>query len=212
MLRTTNQHKAYWINRKIDWVRSYCDPSNPKDTVDHPHRNLIIKALHKMKFATVYEMGCASGANLYRIVKTFPYVRVGGVDLNVDAIETARKFLPGNSLLEARSAEDVFMNDKSVDVLLTDMMLIYFGPRQIHKVLNEIKRITRSYVIFVEFHSRSFWKRLRLRLSSGYHSYDYVKLLHRYGFYNVEIRKVTEAEWPGGQPQKEFAYLITAKI
>ena len=183
MRLTTKDHINYWKNRKIDWKESYFTP-------DHPHRDLIIDALHTMKFSTVYEIGCGAGANLWKVIKHYPNTRVGGVDVNEEAIEEAKKNLPGNSLMETRSAEDIFMNDKSIDVLLSDMCSIYFGPLKIDKVIKEIKRVTRNNVIFVEFHSRSFWSRLKLFWKSGYNAYNWPKLLRKHGFYDIEMRKL----------------------
>ena len=197
-------HKKYWKNRKIDWNQAYFN-------LDHPHRDLIIRALRGMKFATVYEIGCGAGANLYKIQQTFG-VRVGGIDINPDAIEEAKKHLRIDSIMEASDIDSIFMNDKSVDVLLSDMTLIYIGPLKMRKVMKEIVRITRRHILLVEFHSTSFWKRLRLYFKTGYFSYNYRKLLEKYGFYDVEAYKLKEEDWPGGEPQKTFGYIIKAKI
>ena len=139
-------------------------------------------------------------------------VQYGGCDVNSEAIELAKEIMPFDAILNVGSGEKIFISDKSCDVVLTDMSLIYVSPKKIGKYLREIKRIARSYVMFCEFNSESFVKRLGLRLASSYNAYDYKKLLTKYGFYDVQLHKLTEAEWPGGEPQKEFGYLIIAKI
>ncbi len=206
MLKTTKQHKEYWKTRDIDWKAAYFDIHN------HPHRDLIINKLKGIRFGSLVEIGCASGPNLYRVARQFPKVRVGGIDVSPKAIETARKLLPPNAVLDTGSGEDMYFNDKSVDVVLTDMTLIYFDKKAIHKVMKEIARIARNDVILCEFHSKKLLRRMSLRWNSGYFAYNYARLLRKYGFYDISIEKVQEKDWPGGNPQKEFAYIIHGKI
>ena len=41
----TNRHIKYWQTRKIDWKQSYFN-------LDHPHRDLILKAIDRVSLAT----------------------------------------------------------------------------------------------------------------------------------------------------------------
>ena len=199
------RHINYWRNRNIDWKQAYFE--------DHPHRDLIVEALRRLKIGSVMEFGCASGYNLYKIRKAFPWVEIGGIDISEDAIETAKKLLPEDTaVLEACSADKVFLSDKSSDVVLTDACLIYFDPLSINKVVKEMKRVARKHVLLVEFNSRNWLKRLALRLFTGYNSYDWKKLLEKHGFSDVEMYKITEEDWPGGEPWKTFGYLISARV
>lgn len=202
--KTTEKHKAYWQTRKIDWVEAYAK------TWDHPHRQMIVDALRGMKFTQVLELGCASGPNLIRIIREFPGVQVGGIDISPDAIETARKILPPNSVLDVGTAENCFFADKCADVVLSDACLIYMGPEKINKVIAEMKRVTRKHVVFVEFYEPSWWKRLAIRWKSGYFAHDYKKLLKQHGFWDIEIKRIPEATW--GYPWSTFGAVITARI
>jgi|TARA_Y100000034_G_scaffold114142_1_gene149903 ubiquinone/menaquinone biosynthesis C-methylase UbiE len=206
MLKSTNRHKKYWQERVIDWKKGYLD------TWTHPHRTRIIEILRKINFVSILEVGCASGPNLYLIAKAFNNkVRVGGVDISASAIETAKKHLPPGSVLEQSDVQDMYFNDDSVDVTLSDMTLIYISPWKIKRTLREIKRVTRNNIIFVEFHSKNIFKRWGLALASGYYAHNYEKLLENEGFYDIMIEKIPEEAWPGGEPQKSFGYIITAK-
>ena len=129
----------------------------------------------------------------------------------VAAIEEAKKYLNG-AYLKVNSGDDVMMSDDSTDVVLSDMCLIYVGPRKIKDYLNEMKRIGRHHVLLCEFHSDSWWNRMALRFNSGYYAYNYDKLLSKLGFYDIIKFKLREEDWPGGDPQKTFGYIITAKI
>jgi len=200
----TSKHRKYWANRKVNWETSYF--------ADHPHRDLIIKTLKTMKFGSILEVGCASGYNLFKIQENFPRTQIGGIDISQDAITKAKEMLPGAVVLEVSSADNLFLSDKSSDLMLTDMCLIYQSPFDINKAIGELKRVARNGIILVEFHHTNWFKRQFLRLVSGYNSYNYKKLLTKHGFYDIEIYKLTEADWPSGEPQKTYGCLITAKI
>ena len=210
-LRTTQYHKKYWAERKINWATSYTSTHN------HPHRFLISKVLGTFKWLSLIEIGCGSGANLINIIKSFPGRQVGGVDVNRDAIEEAKKYLNG-AYLKVNSGDDVMMSDDSTDVVLSDMCLIYVGPRKIRNYLKEMKRIGRHHIVLCEFHSDSWWNRMALRFNSGYYAYNYDKLLKKLGFYDIIKLKLRPEDWPeedgtpGGEPQKTFCYIIKARI
>jgi len=92
------------------------------------------------------------------------------------------------------------------------MCLIYIGRDRIKRVMNEVTRVTRNGIILCEFHSESWTKRLGLKFASGYNAYDYRRLLEKYDFYDIEVKKIDERDWPGGEPQKTFGYIVTAKL
>lgn len=203
-IKSTESHKKYWANRKIDWKTSYFD------TWNHPHRQMIIDVLKRFSFGSILEIGCASGPNLYRISKTFPSVKVGGVDISKDAIETAKLLLPPDSILQVDTAENLFFGDGSCDVILTDAALIYVGPLRINKAISEMKRVGRKHIVLVEFHSKNFFERIGIWLGSGYFSYNYNKLLSKHGFHSIEMIKIPEQVW--GYPWSRWGYIIKADI
>lgn len=204
-LKTTQEHKKFWSERRIDWKTSYLD------TFNHPHRFLITNILKGFKWLSLIEVGCGPGANLVRIVKDIPGRQVGGIDVNENAIELAKETLSG-ALLKVGSVEDIMMSDNATDVILTDMCLIYVGWRRIHRAMEEIKRVARHRVVFCELHSYSWWGRMRMWFSSGYYVHDYKKLLERYGFDDILFIKIPPEAWEGGEPQRTFGYIITAKV
>lgn len=204
--KRTNHFKKYWQNRKLDWEKDYASTPN------HPHRDLIIERLKKIRFKSLMEIGCNAGPNLLRIQEEFPKAQLGGIDINADAIATAQRLLPKWKLsLEVRSADNIFFSSKSIDVILTDALLIYIGGEKINKVLSEIKRMARNYVIFCEFHSESWLKRLGLKLVSGYNAYDYKKLLEKHDFWNIQVEKIPRSAWPD-LVWNAFGYIIQAQL
>ena len=205
LLKTTKYYKDWWNFRKIDWKKSYLD------TWNHPHRDMIVWVLGSFRWNSLIEMGCGPGPNLVKIVKEFKNKQLGGVDINADAIKLANETIAG-AYLKVGSVENSMMSDNSADVILTDMCLIYMDNSKIGKVLKELKRIGRSRIVLCEFHSESLFKRLKFKRKTGYNAYNYKKLLQRYGFYDIILKKIPEEAWPGGEPQKTFGYIITAKI
>jgi len=197
------QAGEYWAKRKIDWKKEYLD------TVNHPHRMLLLKVLSKYRFGSLLEVGCASGPNLYKIHLQWPTVELGGVDVSKDAIDMAKKYMP-KMIFDVKPAHDVFMSTDSCDIVLADMALIYVGPKMINRTLKEMRRICRKHIVLCEFHSTSWLKRTGLRFATGYNAYNYVDKLERLGWYDVQVKKLTLEDWPGGEPQKTYGYIITA--
>lgn len=209
----TSQHKKYWKERKIDWKTAYLD------TWDHPHREIIVNALHSFQWRSLWEVGVGAGENLVRILRSYPeeimkYLQVGGSDVNTDAITLATKVIKGGHF-RVESVEDILLSDKSVDVMLSDATLIYIDPFKIKKVLKELIRVTRNRIILCEFHSPSLWKRWLFRFKTGYNAYDYRRLLEKQGAYDIQMVKIPPEMWPGckkGDGWYDFGYVILAKL
>jgi ubiquinone/menaquinone biosynthesis C-methylase UbiE len=205
LFNTTTKWVNWWANRKLDWKVEYLD------TWDHPHRSFIVAVLKSFPWLSLIELGCGSGPNLVKIVKSIPNRQIGGVDINPEAIALAEQTFRGG-VFKVGSADDVMMSDRSTDVVLTDMLLIYIGQLKVDNYIREIRRIARKYVVFCELHTTSPWKRLLLKFNSGYNAHNYKKLLTKHGFYDIEVYKVPkEAGW-GGEPQDTFAHIIIAKV
>jgi hypothetical protein len=116
-------------------------------------------------------------------------------------------------LFKVSPADDVFFSDDAADVVLTDMCLIYIGPRKIDKVIGEIKRLARNRIVLSEFHMQNWYDRLHLRIFSGQHGYDYRKLLEKHGFYDIEIYKYPPELWPNNDHAKQGRiHLIVARV
>jgi ubiquinone/menaquinone biosynthesis C-methylase UbiE len=204
IFRSTKNNQAYWKNRKIDWKAHY-------GNWNHPHRFVITQILKQLNWLSLIEIGCGAGANLLNILKAIPGRQLGGIDINQDAIDYCNKVFQG-ALFKAGSMDDVMMSDKSTDVVLSDMSLIYVDPSKIEKYLGEVKRITRNYVVLCELHSTSWWNRLAVRWNEGYQMYDYEKLLTKMGFYDMLYYKLKKEDWPESSLQQKFGYIIVAKV
>ena len=212
LFKTTKDHSKYWRERHINWNDHYTA------TWTHPHRQTIIDKLKTWKWVSVIEVGCASGPNLIRIIKEFPRADVGGVDINPDAVATARQVFAEifkgsirSAWFKVNSADNIGISDDATDIVLSDMSLIYVGRKDIKKTLLEMKRITRNRIMLMEFHNTSWWKRLVFKLKTGYNAYSYKELLDELGFHNITVEKLPPELWDNHEPQKTMAHLVTAQ-
>lgn len=203
MFTKTKHNEKYWKDRKIDWKLAYWTP-------EHPHRDMIIKELERFNFGSIFEIGCGSGANLYRIHQAYPQTQFGGIDISNDAIVMAKQMLPQAQILDVGVADDIYFSDKSIDVIMTDAALIYIGKDKIDKVMKEITRIARTGVVLCEFHSENWWKRLALSFGSHLNAYDYKKLLEKYGCYDIKFTKIPKKVWPI-LPWVTYGYIVSAR-
>lgn len=205
IFKNTSANAKYWRERKIDWEQAYLSTAN------HPHRFMISSVLKTFSWNSLLEVGCGAGANLMNIIMTHPQGKqLGGIDINADAIASAEKTFKG-AFFKVGSVEDIMMSDSSAEVVLSDMTLIYVSPSKIDAVIREMKRVARTHLVLCEFHEPSWWKRVKIRLTTGYNAYDYVKLLEKHGLHDVIRYKIPKEAWPGGL-QEKVGYVVVAKV
>lgn len=200
----TAAHKEWWTKRKIDWKTSYLDTWNV------PHRSVISQILSYFPWVSLIEIGCGGGANIYNILKHHKGKQLGGVDVNADAIEFCSKTFVGG-MFKVCPANNIMMSDKSVDVTLTDRCLMYVDPSKIGEHLEELKRITRNHLVIREFHSKSWWTRVRFWLRTGYGIYDWKTLLQKHGFYDISWWKL-KGNVDNLDDNLDFDYIFVAKV
>lgn len=147
----------YWRFRHIfekSWARTYISHKSIED----PHRKFLLERIASHSpFGNILEIGCAAGPNLYLIAKKFPETKLYGIDISKKAIKIGQDFFKKeniqNVLLNSGKADDLKkFKDKSIDLVFTDAVLIYFGPDRINSVIQEMIRITRKGLILVELH------------------------------------------------------------
>lgn len=202
-IKNTRYWSRWWENRKIDWDQSYLK------TWNHPHRFIITSLLGTFDWYSLYEVGCGAGANLVNILKFLPNKQLGGSDINPDAIELCKKTFKGG-LFKVENAGDIGMSDKSVDVILSDMVYIYVDNFSINKYIRELRRVARKEIVLCEFYEKNPIKRIFLYFKTKYHFHDWLKILKKNGFYDITMIKLPASAWPGGL-QEKYCYLIKAK-
>jgi ubiquinone/menaquinone biosynthesis C-methylase UbiE len=206
LFKTTAEHAAYWRDRKVDWKVQYLD------TWNHPHRQMLSFVLRTFDWFSIFEVGVGGAANIVQLIQTHgDKKQYGGSDINASAIDFCNGIIR-NAFFKTCPATDLMMSDDSVDVVLSDMSLIYLDHKDIHKALEEMKRVARVRVVLCEFHSESLWERLKIKATSGYNVYNYSQLLEKHGFYDIVKYKIPKEAWPGGGLQEQVGYVIVAKV
>jgi SAM-dependent methyltransferase len=77
--------RAFWERKTATGPSSW---ASYWDTIDAPHRNVIIDALRSLPaFGSLLEIGCGPGVNLFRVLQAFPDVDVTGLDISPGAID-----------------------------------------------------------------------------------------------------------------------------
>lgn len=148
----------YWKFRHfIDptWAESYVS----EESLNHPHRKLLVDVASKYApFDSLFEMGCASGPNLFLLTKRFPNATFSGIDISKRAIDT------GNAWFAKKNIKNVSLSvggfdflttipDASFDIVMSDAALLYADSKEIEAVVHNMIRISKKSVILVEQHT-----------------------------------------------------------
>ena len=142
---------------RIGWAESYLKSFN------HYHREQIVCAVKKFKnINSIIEVGCGSAPNLINLRQQFPKARLLGIDINPRAIEVAKNYFYSkktkNVELKVGNIDKINVLTKSIDIVLSDAVLMYIPPDRILKVLKELCRIANKGLIFNEYNKRGLGK------------------------------------------------------
>ncbi len=169
----------------------------------------IADILKKIEFESFLELGCSCGNRLFNIAQQHEQASIVGIDISPLAIKTGQNFFKKSGIKNVQFIRKRIgrLNDfpeSSFDVVFSRATLIYISPRKIIRVLKDIIRTSKKYVILMEmqgmdldrdpegtgfFCPPSNWKR------------DYIRLFKSVGIKESDIivADVPEAVWsPGG--------------
>lgn len=133
------------------WAEDYLN------SIQHPHRNQIIESVAAFSdVESILEIGCASGANLVRLRQALPDAYLFGVDINRQGIKVAREYFgarnDGKIVLDLARADRLEgFGDRSVDIVMTDAVLMFITPDKIGMVVDEMARVARKGIILNEY-------------------------------------------------------------
>jgi pseudaminic acid biosynthesis-associated methylase len=106
--------------------------------------------LGRLGFGSALEVGCNVGANTRWLAELLGAANVAGVDVNEQALATAREAVPGADLRVA-SARSLPFADASFDIVFTTGVLIHQPPGELDQVMDEIVRCSSRYVLCGEY-------------------------------------------------------------
>jgi len=193
------QGASYWINRLQDdkqrdwfygaenWLEDYVE------SVNHPHRQMILDILATLDpFSSLLEIGCSVGPNLQKINARFPHANLFGIDLNKDAVDRAQTSVVREGIEVRLGAASMIPYDtKSMDVVLADASLMYAGPGEIGRIMEDIDRVAKRSVLIVDRYNES----REGKVTGHVWGRNYTQLLTEKGFLAYEI-KMTKKLWP----------------
>lgn len=106
--------------------------------------------LGRIEAASALEIGCNVGGNLRWLAALLGAENVAGVDVNERALEVVRSEVPGVDVRVASARELPFADD-SFDLVFTTGVLIHQSPEELPRVMDEIVRASRRYVLCGEY-------------------------------------------------------------
>lgn len=125
--------------------------------------------------AKILEVGCNVGCQL-QILQQMGFTNLYGIDIQSYAIEKAKELSKGINIIQG-SAFDLPFKDDYFDLVFTSGMLIHIQPeRELFKVLNEINRVSKQYIMGFECYSPE-WDTVNYRGSTDlYWKGDYAEI------------------------------------
>jgi pseudaminic acid biosynthesis-associated methylase len=106
--------------------------------------------LERYPVASAIEVGCNVGANLQWVAQHLDAAAVYGVDVNETALVRLRQRLPGINAISS-PARDLPFRDRWFDLAFTCGVLIHQPESTLPLVMSEIVRVSRRYVLAVEY-------------------------------------------------------------
>ncbi|MFH1664880.1 MAG: pseudaminic acid biosynthesis-associated methylase [Candidatus Omnitrophota bacterium] len=104
--------------------------------------------------ARILEVGSNSG-NMLLMLQAMGFKNIYGVEINSKAVELCKSRTKGINIIQG-SAFDVPFRDGYFDLVFTAGVLIHIKPDDINKVLSEIYRCSRRFILGIEFFAESY--------------------------------------------------------
>lgn len=118
----------------------------------HPQHKWLLGKIDIDSGETILEVGCGFGRNIkYLMSQGIRSSRITGVDLSPEMIRKARRYL-GKSHINLKTANVLGLpfTDKEFDIVFTHGVLMHVEPRDLKKALQEIVRVSKNKIIFIE--------------------------------------------------------------
>ena len=110
---------------------------------------LILKALEKVEFENILEVGCGPGRILMAVREEYPDKMLSGVDISSNMVERASLVVPG-ARLSVAFAQNLPFPDSFFDVVFTSHCLVHIPEGTIRSAVDELFRVSNRYVILNE--------------------------------------------------------------
>ncbi|NLO91815.1 MAG: methyltransferase domain-containing protein [Elusimicrobia bacterium] len=200
--------ETYWRFRSKKWAEAYIS----EESINHPHRVWMAQHIlnHFPDFKSLLEVGCAAGENLHVLHQMRPEAALSGIEINANAVEVGNRHFKATgmpiTIMQGKADGLKKIPPQSVDVVLTDAMLICIGPDKIEKVLGNFFRIARRGLVFMEWHSSTHGS-----VYDDHWLHNYRALLGKFtNESNICFQKLPPELWGG--MWAESGYLIVVRL
>ena len=176
-------------------------------------RSYLLEKIRSNPFKSVLEVGSKQGRNLRMIARSFPDVKLAGIDISPEAVKIGNELLQkeglANVTLFEAKADQLDFDDESFDLVFVFAVLMYIDPKKILTVLSEMIKVATKRVLILEWHDPELSK----GKFTNHWIYNYEKLLEPFQskIESLEITKITENEFEDDN-WKKYGYYIDARI
>jgi pseudaminic acid biosynthesis-associated methylase len=209
-----NEQEKFWSG---DFGKSYTDRNSRHNAeLDSTYTTWYGVTRTKMnesflsgipKDARILEVGCNTGMQLASL-KAMGFTNLYGVELQAYAVEKAKEYTQGISIIQG-SAFELPFRDKYFDMVFTSGVLIHIEPSNLSKVFSEMYRCSKKFIWGFEYFADKTTN-INYRGNEGFlWKANYGKLL-RDQFSDLKLVKeerypyITEAE----KGNVDFMYLL----
>lgn len=131
------------------WSNAALDKKYWNDTKLVKRSMWLADELKKIEFESIYEIGMGCGRNLFYIYNALPHVKMGGNDININALAFAKSVLPDNCLVDYAEVTKVNVDTK-FDVVFTHNVLMHLPCNYINITINKCIEKANKYIIHIE--------------------------------------------------------------
>jgi len=103
------------------------------------------------KKAAILEVGTNIGLQL-ECLKALGFINLTGFDIQIEAVRRAKSGIAGIEVLQSSALEFPFKNG-SFDLVFTSGVLIHIHPDNLKKVMSEMHRVSKRYILGFEYFS-----------------------------------------------------------
>jgi ubiquinone/menaquinone biosynthesis C-methylase UbiE len=174
--------KIYWNTRGKEYYDEFIASKHVKYEVFF--QDMLVAELEKIKFRSFFEAGCGFGWNIKRIKQEFPHTRVGGIDYSEFQLLNSRNYLPHEKGAVVRGdASQMGFRNNAFDVGFSLGVFMNIHPDYIGDAIDEMIRVSRKYVIHLEWDQENTTPSLKERRSfkTNIVSHDYRALYKERG-------------------------------
>lgn len=138
--------KEFWDS----WADTFMEDNWQVQT--HVQHQWILQKIKDVKPKHILEIGCGFGRNIKFLINNgINPKKITGVDISPKMIKHANKYIANNSIrLLVADACNLPFRHREFDLILIHGVFMHVPPKEIQKVIKEVLRVSKKYIINVE--------------------------------------------------------------